>query len=399
MAEIIPYHELRSRQREETPTPPDNQVRFAPSSLAEAVDGLTGLWREGVPTRVANWVCDGPPGDRSVATVSLRGLDRIIRLDRANLALIAEAGVTVGSLRQALDGAGLWCPALRWLPTDETIGSSVAGGHGRRSRGYGVVADYLLGLQFLCPATGLARHGGLAIKNATGYNLSRCVAGSRGHLAVVLEVTLRLIPLPPDYVVRRYRCHSLVEAWHFASGVARAGSASSPDPRPDFKPVAVELWTGLAGGSADLLVEAEGTAAHVERSLDILDPGSAVNDGIELVATDRWPPARPGWRVARRLATAPSRVRAALDSFRLESGTAADRLAVLGELTGGAVELWANPFAFSQSGQFARPPGGDRQPPSTQAGSDAFARALKVAFDPGGLLHGDDALGSYEVLP
>jgi FAD/FMN-containing dehydrogenase len=91
---------------------------------------------------------------------------------------------------------------LRWLPASTSIGAAIAGGRGQRSRSYGSVADHLLGLRFACPAVGLVKHGGAAIKNATGYNLSAIVAGSRGELGVILEATLRLVPVPPHRQVR-----------------------------------------------------------------------------------------------------------------------------------------------------------------------------------------------------
>src|SRR6185312_14805982 len=108
--------------------------------------------------------------------------------------LVVESGVPVEVVREAAGSVGLWCPALRWLRGSARIGAVVAGGHGRRSRSYGTVADHILGTRFVCPIGGVVRHGGKAIKNASGYNLSATVAGSRGDFGVILEVTLRLVP-------------------------------------------------------------------------------------------------------------------------------------------------------------------------------------------------------------
>ena len=145
-------------------------------------------------------------GDRTVpnrsgkstrADLSLRELDRILRLDAGDGVIVVEAGVTIEAIRAATASIGLWCPPLRWLLASATIGAAVAGGQGKRSRAYGSVADHVLGLRFACPAVGIVKHGGAAIKNATGYNLSAIVAGSRGSFGVILEIILRLVPLPP----------------------------------------------------------------------------------------------------------------------------------------------------------------------------------------------------------
>jgi FAD/FMN-containing dehydrogenase len=350
-----------------------------------------------MPTTVVDR--DDPSDDRAGALVSLRRLNRIVRVDRENLALVAEAGVTIGALREEIGGTGLWCPALRWLPADTTIGCAVAGGHGRRSQRYGAVADYLLGLQFLCPATGLTRHGGLAIKNATGYNLSRCVAGSRGRLAVVVEVTLRLVPVPPGRFARRYLCRSLDEAWIFAASLTQASSAANCGWSPECRPAAIELWTELATSPVDLLVEGESAMTSADHSLKAAGSPVADSKRIEVVAADRWPPGPAPLRVLRRVVLAPSRVKAAVDALQRALVTTIDRSSVLAELTGGAVELWAAPTEPSRPWDLGLDAAIGSQPAAAHASANALARALKTAFDPAGLLLADDALGSYEVFP
>src|SRR5579884_1570806 len=173
-----------------------NDKCIEPSSVDEAVDALTGAWASGTKTTVVDdKSTTAVTSTSALSVVCLRRLNRIQRVERESGALIAEAGTTVESIREAAAEVGLWCPALRWLPNATTIGTAVAGGHGRRSRRYGAVADYVLGLRFATPSCGLVHHGGMAIKNATGYNLSAMVAGSRGSLGVVLEVILRLVPM------------------------------------------------------------------------------------------------------------------------------------------------------------------------------------------------------------
>lgn len=218
------------------------------------------------------------------SVVSLRQLDRILRLDPGDGVIVVESGATVEAIREATTTIGLWCPALRWLPARTTIGAAVAGGHGKRSRSHGSVADHVLGMTFVCPSVGLVKHGGAAIKNATGYNLGAIVAGSRGNFGVILEVTLRLIPLPP---------FRQVAALHFGDDEAlRLAAGSLPLEKPianlggtTFLANAVGVRRGTDSPGGAIVVEVEGivetrVAARLQELIELGEwlGGSLVNE-------------------------------------------------------------------------------------------------------------------------
>ncbi|HEX5415494.1 MAG TPA: FAD-binding oxidoreductase, partial [Chloroflexota bacterium] len=173
---------------------------LTPASLPEAEEQILASWRAGQSLYLERrQVAD------EASTLSLAGLDRILNLSVEDAVAVVEAGVPVQALREAAAAKGLWCPPLRHLPPDGLIGAVVAGGHGWRSRGHAGVGDYLLGSRFICPSVGLVRHGGTAIKNATGYNLSGLLVGSRGSLGIILSLNLRLVPLPRECTTRSFR--------------------------------------------------------------------------------------------------------------------------------------------------------------------------------------------------
>ena len=78
-----------------------------------------------------------------------------------------------------------------------TVGGAIAcglSGPGRPWRG--AIRDHLLGTSLL---TGDGRHlvfGGQVMKNVAGYDVSRLLAGSLGVLGVILDVSLKVVPLP-----------------------------------------------------------------------------------------------------------------------------------------------------------------------------------------------------------
>jgi len=64
---------------------------------------------------------------------------------------------------------------------------------------YGVFKHYLLGLTAVLPNGAIVKLGGNTVKNVTGYDLPQILCGSEGTLAVITQVTLRLLPLPPSH--------------------------------------------------------------------------------------------------------------------------------------------------------------------------------------------------------
>jgi glycolate oxidase FAD binding subunit len=82
-----------------------------------------------------------------------------------------------------------------------TIGGIVAtGDSGPLRHRYGAVRDLLLGITVALADGSVATAGGKVIKNVAGYDLMKLFAGSFGTLGVVLEVAVRLHPLPPARV-------------------------------------------------------------------------------------------------------------------------------------------------------------------------------------------------------
>jgi glycolate oxidase FAD binding subunit len=80
-----------------------------------------------------------------------------------------------------------------------TLGGCVAAGlSGPRRASTGSVRDAMLGAKILDGRGQLLAFGGQVMKNVAGYDVSRLLAGSLGTLGVILEVSLKLLPRPPQ---------------------------------------------------------------------------------------------------------------------------------------------------------------------------------------------------------
>lgn len=142
--------------------------------------GGTGLAGGAVPTQ------DG-------MVLSMERMDKI-QVDRENLMAVAEAGVTLETLSGSAIEAGFFFPLH---PGDETahVGGLVAtNAGGARAVRYGVMRNYVKGMEVVLPTGEILRLGGRLHKNNVGYDLMQLIIGSEGTLAVITEVTLRLHP-------------------------------------------------------------------------------------------------------------------------------------------------------------------------------------------------------------
>jgi len=117
-----------------------------------------------------------------------------IEVDKENLMAIVEAGATLGDLIKAADDADLFFPLH---PGDE--GAQIGGlistnAGGVRAVKYGVMRNYVKGVEVVLPTGEILNFGGLLLKNNTGYDLMHLIIGSEGTLCVITKAVIKLYP-------------------------------------------------------------------------------------------------------------------------------------------------------------------------------------------------------------
>ena len=124
-------------------------------------------------------------------------IDKILELDRANLTILVEPGVTTQAVSDAANAAGLFYPPDPGSMKISTIGGNVAeNSGGLRGLKYGVTRNYVMGLEVVLPDGQVLWTGNKCVKDVAGYSLRDLFIGSEGTLGVITKILLKLIPKP-----------------------------------------------------------------------------------------------------------------------------------------------------------------------------------------------------------
>lgn len=221
---------------------------------------------------------------------SFERMARILDIRPGDRCAVVEPGVLNGDLQRALKPHGLSWPPDPTSADFSTIGGNLAcNAGGPRAVKYGASRDNVLALAAVTGAGELVRCGTATTKGSSGYDLQRLLVGSEGTLALIVEATLRLVPLPP---ARR----SLRAVYRDVDSAAAAVARLMAQP---VTPSMLEFMDGdcvrlarevggaelPASAGALLMIEADGepdTLPFAIRALSV----AAAGDGDGLLALD-----------------------------------------------------------------------------------------------------------------
>ena len=124
-------------------------------------------------------------------------MNKILEIDMKNMVAVVQPGVINKDLQKAVEEVGLFYPPDPASQEYSTIGGNVSeNAGGMRAAKYGITKDYVMAIRAVLPNGDVIRAGKRTIKDVAGYNIPGILVGSEGTLAVLSEITLKLIPKP-----------------------------------------------------------------------------------------------------------------------------------------------------------------------------------------------------------
>ena len=212
---------------------------------------------------------DEPP---KAETLDTRGLSGITSYEPSELVVTVLAGTPLAELEALLASQGQCLPfEPPHFGAGATVGGMVASGlSGPARASVGSVRDYVLGMTMINGRGESLTFGGQVMKNVAGYDVSRLVAGSLGTLGLIVEVSLKVLPVAPAEATLKF---SMAQA-----DALRRLNQWGGQPLP----LNASCWVDAAGENT-LYLRLRGAAAAVQAACDKL--GGERQDNA-LVASD-----------------------------------------------------------------------------------------------------------------
>ena len=137
------------------------------------------------------------PSKGGIVLAFEKHMNKILEIDMKNMVAVVQPGVINKDLQRAVEEVGLFYPPDPASQEYSTIGGNVSeNAGGMRAAKYGITKDYVMAIRAVLPNGDVIRAGKRTIKDVAGYNIPGILVGSEGTLAVLSEITLKLIPKP-----------------------------------------------------------------------------------------------------------------------------------------------------------------------------------------------------------
>ena len=335
--------------------------------------------------------------------LSLAKFSRILDIDADNRCATVEPGVRNLAISEAAAPYGLY-----YAPDPSSqIACSIGGNVAENSGGvhclkYGLTVNNLARLKIVTVDGELLTLGGAAL-DASGYDLLALLTGSEGMLGVIVEVTVRLLPLPERAQVVMAAFDSIQTAGDAVAAVIAAGIIPAGLEMMDNPAIRATEDFVQAGYPTDaaamLLCEVDGSAAEVADQLDAVCSVLRDAGASELrVSQDDQERAR-FW--AGRKAAFPAMGRIAPDYYCMD-GTIPRRH--LGRVLEGIAEL-SREYGLDVANVFHAGDGNlhplilydANQPGELERTEEFGARILELSLQAGGTITGEHGVGMEKI--
>jgi glycolate oxidase FAD binding subunit len=280
---------------------------YKPTNAREVLGMVQWALAQGAPVEVVGGASKRGIGRRVEAEhrIDLGKLRGVTLYEPEELVLSAKAGTPLAEVEKLLAAKG---QEFAFEPMDygpllgvpkggkPTLGGALAANlSGPRRLKAGAARDHVLGISAVSGRGEAFKSGGRVVKNVTGYDLSKAMAGSWGTLAVVTDVTFKVLPAAETVttlVLRGLPDETAASAMAIAMGSPCEVSGAAHLPQT----VAGKVAGGVLGAGAATLLRLEGFGPSVDYRAAKLRQLFGPNGGVDMLDA---PTSRKVWRDVR----------------------------------------------------------------------------------------------------
>lgn len=194
--------------------------------------------------------------------LDMKGMNHILEIKCEDMYCRVESGVVDDDLNRAIKPFGVFYPPSPASSRIATIGGEIANNaSGIRSVKYGATRDYVLGMKVVLADGEIVNLGGKTRVEAAGYQIHRLMVGSEGTLGIIVEATMKFIPLPKLRCLGMATFEKLEDAGNAIANIIASGAEPSMLELMDniaIEAVNTAMKLGLPDVEAIILFEADG---------------------------------------------------------------------------------------------------------------------------------------------
>ena len=178
-----------------------------------------------VPYGGGTGLMGGAMTDGESVLIDFKDMAGILAIRPEDQQAVAQAGVILSRLEEALQTAGLTLGHDPWTVGIATVGGAIStDGMGYRGGQYGSMGEQVLGLEVVLPDGRILKTRAVP-KSSTGPDLSRLFIGAEGVFGLITEATLQVFPAPEAHAVLAFAfptfAHGLAAVTVMPKGVSR----------------------------------------------------------------------------------------------------------------------------------------------------------------------------------
>lgn len=244
--------------------------------------------------------------------LSVEKMNKVIEIDYANMMITVESGLLTNEINELVADQGLFFAGYPMSLESCFVGGNIAeNAGGGKAVKYGVIGQYVMGLEMVTPEGEILTLGGKNVKDVTGYDLKKLIIGSEGTLGIVTKAIIKLTPLP------KFKSDLLVLFPDVASAIATLPLIFS---KGGITPTSIEFMDKLSvhtscsylnehlayqqAGSM-LLIEVDGTnQEQVDTDAERIGELLMENGAMEVYIADNYTTQERVWSVRRNIAEA-----------------------------------------------------------------------------------------------